>query len=63
MRSNTTWGFSSIGSGWVGVDQEIVLVYAQLYPSPQLLEFAPGSSTASCMDGIRLSRPIFSAMI
>ncbi len=26
MRSNTTCGFSSIGSGWVGEDQEIVLV-------------------------------------
>jgi hypothetical protein len=55
--SNTTCGLSSIGSGAVrmrdssgGVGRpvhEIELVYAQLYPSPQLLELAFGSSMAS----------------
>src|SRR5262245_7292645 len=72
-RSNTTCGFSSIGSGLVrgtfssgGVGssiQEIELVYEQLYPSPQLLELELGSSTASCSDGSSVSCPILRAMI
>ncbi len=72
-RSNTTCGFSSIGSGAVRINgsvdgvgrpiQEIEFVYEQLYPSPQLLELEFGSSTASCSDGSSVSAPIFCAMI
>ena len=62
-RSNTTCGSSSIGRGCVGDDHEMVFEYVQLYPSPQLLEFAPGSSSASCSDGSSESCPILLAMI
>ncbi len=61
MRSNNVCGLISIGNGRVGDCQEMVLVYTQLYPSPQL-ELAPGSSTASCNEGKRLPPPIFAAM-
>jgi hypothetical protein len=38
-------------------------VYAQLYPSPQLLELEFGSSHASCSEGISVPCPICCAMI
>jgi hypothetical protein len=36
MRSKTTRGLISIGSGWVGVRQEIVLMYEQRKSPAQL---------------------------
>jgi hypothetical protein len=63
MRSTTTCGFSSIGSGVDADALEIVFVYTQLLSSPQLLEPEPGSSTDISTDGSSVSLPISAAMI
>jgi hypothetical protein len=47
----------------VGDAHAIVLVYTQLYPSPQLLEPEPGSSTDISSEGSSDSWPYFAAMI
>ncbi len=62
MRSNTTRGFSSIGSGCVGVRHEIVSMYVQRKSAAQVPKMFELSSIASSIDGNVVPWPIFCAM-
>ena len=56
-RSKTVRGLVSIGSGVVALRQQIVLVYAQVYPPPQVPTSSP-DSRASSSDASCVCRPV-----
>jgi len=63
IRSNTTRGLISIGSGWLAEAQLIVLMYEQRKSPAQLPRWLEWSSVANSIEGNVVSWPILAAMI